>query len=66
MKNKKETKSILVKTIEELKKDCYQEGRQEGISQGTLEMSSLLLKAKVPPGTIAEVSGLTVEEIEKS
>ncbi len=72
-----EAKTMLRKTVEKMKKEIRLEGMQEGMQRGiekgvqkgirekSLETASALLKKKMSAKEIAEITGLSVEEIKK-
>ena len=45
--------------------DARYEGRQEGRQEGVLEVARNLLQEKVPLGTVAKATGLSLKEIER-
>ena len=72
MTNEKEAKSMLVNTIEELKKDWFEDGVQQGMQQGmqqgkemqALESAKKMKELGVSSDIISRSTGLSEEQIE--
>ena len=64
-KESKEGVTIMCRVIEEMRIQERQEGRQEGMAEKAQEIAARMLRAgKYPTEEIADLSGLSPEEVE--
>jgi predicted transposase/invertase (TIGR01784 family) len=56
---------LLSDSVREAKAESFAEGRTEGKTQAQIEIAKRMLSMKMDVDTIAQISGLSVEEIEE-
>jgi len=57
--------NIAMTTAERLMKQGFEQGKLEGKLEGKLDTAKNLLKEKMPVNKISEITGLSVDEIQK-
>ncbi|GAB6088776.1 Rpn family recombination-promoting nuclease/putative transposase [Spirochaeta dissipatitropha] len=63
IQNMQEAKSMLVETIEKVKKNWLEQGQEKGVEKKAVEDAQKMLEKKYPLSDIAEITGLSPERI---